>query len=236
MKNSTRLISAILAAMLCATVFSACANGAKPSVTGVTTDAPVADVTTEGTDTASHTLQNEEFDTVPDDTKDSADVGIFASVLSGKAAYYEDGKEQYVLKDSEFVGFNYTQYVMLDMDGDGEYECLLRSQQTVLILYVKENEIHGCTCGFRAMDSVYENGTFSWHGFSELDGSESSGLSKIIAFTPKGMKNASIWRVDAYASNSPRYYIGEDNKEVSKAEFDAYKMQYAANTVKWIDY
>jgi len=39
MKNNTRLISAILAAMLCATAFSACANGAKPPVTDVTTDA-----------------------------------------------------------------------------------------------------------------------------------------------------------------------------------------------------
>ncbi len=56
MKNSLRFVSAVIAAILCAAAFSACANGVKPPVTEVTTDittdapatiAPVTDVTTD---------------------------------------------------------------------------------------------------------------------------------------------------------------------------------------------
>ncbi len=56
MKNSTRFVSAILAAILCGAAFSACANEINPPVTEVTTDittdapatiAPVTDVTTD---------------------------------------------------------------------------------------------------------------------------------------------------------------------------------------------
>ncbi len=53
MNNSARLLSAILAAMLCATSFAACANKPAPAVTdapSITTDAPVTDapvITTE---------------------------------------------------------------------------------------------------------------------------------------------------------------------------------------------
>ena len=199
-----------------------------------TSSSDVSDTSSETTvGTSSSDVSDTSSETTADNDKKYKDVGVFAPVLAGSTTYYERGREEYVLKDSEDIGFNYTEYTMLDMDGDGEQECLLRSLQRILILCFKENEIHGHTFGFRAMDDVYKNGTFSWHGFSELDGSESHGLSRITAFTSIGSYQASIWRIDAYASDAPRYYIGEDKTQVTKAEFDAYRAQYDAVAVEW---
>ena len=166
-------------------------------------------------------------DTAPDTTKDYMDAGVYASVLSSKAPYYEDEKEHYVSENKDFQGYDFSSYALLDMDGDGEDECLLSATQIILVLHRADNVIYGYTYGFRGMDSVYENATFGWHGYSfSEDGGQSYGLSKIRYFTPTATVETRIWRVDNDGEVNVRYYIGEDNKQVTKAEFDEYVANY----------
>ncbi len=191
-------------------------------------------VTNNTPDTTPNTTADDVSNTDSDSDKDYTDAGIFTSVLSSKAPYYEDGKERYVSDNSEFSGYKYTHYTILDMDEDGIEECLLHALQIVLVLHRAENEIYGYTYGFRAMDTIYKNGTFGWHGFSEVDGSQCYGCARIRTFTASGTNETNIWRVDNDGSESGRFYIGEDNKQVAKAEFDTYKAQYDTDVVGWI--
>ena len=167
------------------------------------------------------------------DEKTYESVGVYAPVLSSKAPYYEDGQEPYVSDNSELIGYNFDSYTLLDMDGDGNEECLLAASQIVLVLHSEQNVIYGYTFGFRGMDSVYKNGTFGFHGFSEVeDRSQCYGLRRICAFTPSGETLMNIWRVDM--SEPERFYIGEDNRLVTESEFRAYAAQYDLEAVKWI--
>ena len=120
------------------------------------------------------------------------------------------------------------------MDGDGNEECLLQAMQLMLLLYHKDNVIYGDTFGFRAMHSVYKNGTFGWHGFSEVDGSQCYGLKRIRTFTPANAIETDIWRIDQVGTVDHRFYIGEDNRQVTQTEFDAYTAQYDSDEVEWI--
>ena len=197
----------------------------------VTTEAPVtieAPVTTEVPVTTEASVSDK--DDVP-----TVEAGVYSLVLSGIEKYSEDGREQYLTKKPGFAGFKL--YTLVDMDGDGDEECLVGSQQYVLVLYSIENKIYGYTFGFRAMDTVYEDGTFSHHGFvPDGSGTESAGLSRITEFTVSSPKVISILRVDGFSSDAVKYYIGEENKEVTKAEYEAYAAQYYGNKVDLIDF
>ena len=67
-------------------------------------------------------------------------------------------------------------------------------------------------------------------------GTESGGLSRITEFTVSSPKVISVLRVDGFSSDAAKYYIGEENKEVTKAEYEAYAAQYYGDRVVWIDF
>ena len=172
-----------------------------------------------------------------EDDVPAVEAGIYSLVLSGKEKYSEGGREQYLIKNTGSAYFDFKGYTLVDMDGDGDEECLVGSQQYVLVLYSIENKIYGYTYGFRAMDTVYADGTFSHHGFApDGSGTESGGLSRITEFTVSFPKVISVFRVDGFSSDAAKYYIGEENREVTKAEYEAYSAQYYGNKVDWIDF
>ena len=203
------------------------ASGLPDTAPNTTPDTTASTSPDTAPDTTPDTTASASPDTAPDTTKDYMDAGVYASVLSSKAPYYEDEKEHYVSENKDFQGYDFSSYALLDMDGDGEDECLLSATQIILVLHRADNVIYGYTYGFRGMDSVYENGTFGWHGFGfSEDGGQSYGLSKIRSFTPTATVETRIWRVDNDGEENVRYYIGEDNKQVTKAEFDEYVANY----------
>ena len=79
----------------------------------------------------------------------------------------------------------YVEYAVIDMDGDGNTEVLIRDNDT-LLLREKDGVVYGYTFGFRGMDRVFSDATYTWnasagayHGRSKLEFSDNHEINEV---------------------------------------------------------
>lgn len=76
-------------------------------------------------------------------------------------AWLDDHRFPYLY--NEIATSDYVGYAVVDMDGDGNQEVLIRDGDT-LLLREKDGIVYAYSFVFRSMDYVYIDGTFTWGG------------------------------------------------------------------------
>ena len=98
-------------------------------------------------------------------------------------AWLDDFKFPYL--HNAIATSEYVEYAVIDMDGDGNMEVLIRDNDT-LLLREKDGIVYGYTFGFRGMDRVFSDGTFTWNasagayqGTSKLEFTDSHEINEV---------------------------------------------------------
>lgn len=96
----------------------------------------------------------------------------YQAVLRGERGFFRAETN-----DAELIGDQtpgYTQFAVLDMDGDGTAEVVLQSNVGLLVLYERNGIVFGFNFAYRAMLQLKADGTFSFassaaeNGFARL--------------------------------------------------------------------
>lgn len=122
-------------------------------------------------------------------------------------------------------------YAVVDMDGDGKQEVLIRDNDT-LLLREKDGCVYAYNFGFRAMDYVYTDGTFTWND----NAGSNYGVSK-LKFNDD---NTYAW-VELYEINhadefgeyydEPKYFV--EGQEVTHDEYLEYSQSLCRTKVEF---
>lgn len=122
----------------------------------------------------------------------------------------------------------YWEYCLIDMDGDGNVELLIRDGDSeIMLLTVVFGKVYGFSFTFRGMYYVAVDGSFCWNYYS------SYGVSKIKYFYMDFYKAEDIYKVslNPYENESKFFLHGE---EVSGMEMMQYAIEHPqADQVIW---
>ncbi len=222
-----------------------------PNSTDKVTDIVSDVVTDKVTDTMMNSDTNDNSETTDDPPEETDEntyesAGVYASVLANKKQYCEinyypssNGTKTYnnrykYIKDYDPDSYydSFSRYAIVDMDGDGDIECVVEASQIRLLLFVEEDKIYGHTFGFRGMDNIQKNGTYSWHGLSE-EGGLTYGERK-LSLSGIECTETDLWHIDNDGEENVRYYIGD--RQVTENELNAYVDGLSSEEVDWINF
>lgn len=113
---------------------------------------------------------------------------------------------------------DYVEYAVIDMDGDGNTEVLIRDNDT-LLLREKDGIVYGYTFGFRGMDYVYTDGTFTWNDSA----GRNYGVSKLKFNEDNTYQWISLCEVNGADDNGEDYDEPKHFVEGQEVTLDEYK-------------
>ncbi len=187
---------------------------------------------------AKHTKQNVKFEFVPLGLEISYK-RIFEKILNYDSKITSANKYLWELYfsfgSSSIAGINSVEICYLDMDGDGVIELLLRSAiGDHLILRYHEGAVYLYEFSYKAIDRVYEDGSFSWHSPTYIeDNSVTYGVSR-FCFDGSEQMSRSIYTI--YDGENESYFL-INRKSASKSELDAYiESRKNIKEVTWTTY
>ena len=247
MKNSTRFLSAILAAMLCAAAFSACASEVKPPVTDVTTNAqfttdapltiaPITDTPAITTDVPAITeapvvttdapVTTEAPVVTADPTQTHYPNEPFLSILKGDRTFYLiTWKSEIPLAE---LHSSIDSFAEVDFDNDGTSELAVRlSNSNVLILKNNNETVFGFMCRYQSMYQINTDGSFFWN----TNAGNTYGCS-IIEFSNKAYDIIELWRIEHGNNSDVSYFL--KGIAVSEAEFQS--KQQESESIVWVEW
>lgn len=162
--------------------------------------------------------------------------GEFYDVARGqtytKKSYQVDVKDE---KDGNKKKVYWKEYIVLDMDKDGEQELLVRlqnensSETANTIFDVQQNQVYCYSYRFRAITNVYKDGVF--HGSS---GAADSQLYYLSFKKEKATETIIAETKSAANSNDTDYFV--KNKKVSYEKFWEFVQKYYADEKEWISF
>ena len=171
---------------------------------------------------AEHTRDNADFEFIPLGLEISYK-RIFEKILSYEEKITSENKYLWQLHFSfgnDYIGsLEKVEICYLDMDGDGISELLLRGGMgDYIILRYQDGAVYSYEYSYKAIDRIYEDGSYGWHSQTYLkDVSVCYGDSKIIAFTKESAKINSLYTI--YDGENESYYM-INGKFASEADLD----------------
>ena len=172
---------------------------------------------------AEHTRDNADFEFIPLGLEISYK-RIFERILNYESKIGSVDKYLWQLHFSfgnDYIGsLEKVEICYLDMDGDGISELLLRGGMgDYIILKYQDGAVYSYEYSYKAIDRIYEDGSYGWHSQTFLkDASVCYGDSKIIAFTKESAKINSLYTI--YDGENESYYM-INGKFASEADLDA---------------
>ena len=171
---------------------------------------------------AKHTKQNAKFEFVPLGLEISYK-RIFERILNYDGKITSANKYLWEIYfsfgNSSIAGLNSVEICYLDMDEDGIKELLLRSGMgDYLILRYQEGSVHLYEFSYKQMDRVYEDGSFSWHSQTYLEGNAVCYGDSKLTFDEYTTNAKSIYTI--YDGDNESYFT-INGKLASKSELDA---------------
>ena len=121
----------------------------------------------------------------------------------------------------------YWEYCLIDMDGDGSVEMLIRDGNSeIMLLTVEHGTVYGFSFTFRGMYYVAVDGSFCWNYYS------SYGMSKIAYFYNGFYETVDIYKFYCESGNVSKFFL--HGKEVTADEMTHYAVEHPpAEQVKW---
>lgn len=185
------------------------------SVTGAYTDiAPIYNDTP-------NTDKNEQEQPPQDEqpTNQHALAAYNAAIMNSIPVYYplvnSDTPHKTYFKNIHSHEKGYPSYqVLVDMDGDGIDELVLRYYSFLIILHFEDGKVYATDFTFDAMNTIYTDGSFSWSHTDVIFGYE-CGISR-ISFTNGILKIDELCRRDSYSN----FFVG--GLEVDEEQYDEY--------------
>ena len=175
----------------------------------------------------------EENESTPNDYSQISNLpDIYQQVLDNKKSFTLRGGEVFIDEykspylQKQLSTCDCVEYAVLDMDGNGDVELLIKGwSEDILVLHIENDVVYGYDFTFRGMYNVAEDGSFCWN----TNAGNTYGVSKLI-FKNKECDIVEIYRVE----NDNTYYV--NNKEVNKEEFDLFiTNRKNVNQITWYD-
>lgn len=121
---------------------------------------------------------------------------------------------------------NTVKYAVVDMDGDGMEELLIKDNDT-LLLRQKDGIIYGYSFIFRHMDHVYTDGNFSWNGSAGLE----YGRSKIIFNENNTYRENELYKINVIDAET--YKISINGNEATQEQLEQINAFVSQTEVEW---
>jgi hypothetical protein len=141
----------------------------------------------------------------------------YQDVLDNKKTFQCFEKDT-LLNECTWMGADrtYWEYCLIDMDGDGDVELLIRGDKSEIMLLTAEyGNVYGFSFSFRGMYYTKVDGSFCWNYHAGY------GESKIKYFYDGTYKEEELYRVEWGSDGNPdKYFIR--GEEVTKEEFVRY--------------
>ena len=172
---------------------------------------------------AKHTKQNVRLDLIPVN-KEFSLKRIFESILNYNtqvtSVYKYLYEYSFSFSSNKLIDFETVEICYLDMDNDGSNELILRSNiHDYLILRYYESKVYLYEFSYKAMDRIYEDGSFSWNAQTYLaDNSVCYGKS-MLTFDKSTAYTKSLYTI--YDGENESYFTINE-RLVTKSELDAY--------------
>ena len=153
----------------------------------------------------------------------------YQDVLDNKKTFQCFEKDT-LLNECTWMGADrtYWEYCLIDMDGDGDVELLIRGDKSEIMLLTAEyGNVYGFSFSFRGMYYTKVDGSFCWNYHAGY------GESKIKYFYDGTYKEEELYRVEWGSDGDPdKYFI--QGEEVTKEEFVRYcEENPSAEQVTW---
>ena len=141
----------------------------------------------------------------------------YQDVLDNKKTFQCFEKDT-LLNECTWMGADrtYLEYCLIDMDGDGDVELLIRGDMSeIMLLTVEYGNVYGFSFSFRGMYYAMVDGSFCWNYHAGY------GESKIKYFYNGMYQTEELYRVEWGSDGDPdKYFI--QGEEVTKEEFVRY--------------
>lgn len=135
--------------------------------------------------------------------------------LHGEKIFIDEYKCPYLQK--YLSACDLVEYCIVDMDGDGDVEMLIRGwTQDILVLREENNDVYGYDFSFRSMYNVATDGSFCWND----NAGNTYGVSK-LSFANRICQLIELYRVEINQENNETIYFIE-NEEKTREEFELY--------------
>ena len=199
----------------------------------ISTEAETEEATSVVEAEESTSAETEENESTPIDYSQISNLPyIYQQVLDNKKSFILYGDEMFIDEykspylQKQLSTCNHVEYSILDMDGNGDVELLIKGwTEDILVLHIENDIVYGYDFTFRGMYNVEEDGSFCWNN----NAGNSYGVSKLV-FKNQECNIVEIYRVE----NDNTYYV--NNKEVSKEEFDLLiTNRENVNQITWYD-
>ena len=175
-------------------------------------------------ETAKQQLENE--DSLPEGHQTVLEK--YQDVLGNKKTFQYFEKDT-LLNECTWMGADrtYWEYCLIDMDGDGSVEMLIRDGNSeIMLLTVEHGTVYGFSFTFRGMYYVAVDGSFCWNYYS------SYGMSKIAYFYNGFYETEDIYKFYCESGNVSKFFL--HGKEVTADEMTHYAVEHPpAEQVKW---
>lgn len=153
----------------------------------------------------------------------------YQDVLDNKKTFQCFEKDT-LLNECTWMGADrtYWEYCLIDMDGDGDVELLIRGDKSEIMLLTAEyGNVYGFSFSFRGMYYTKVDGSFCWNYHAGY------GESKIKYFYDGTYKEEELYRVEWGSDGNPdKYFIR--GEEVTEEEFVRYVEENpSAEQVTW---
>ena len=157
---------------------------------------------------------------------------LFASVLRCEDMFYNTNEDTYMYLNNYKYAYDYISewktisVATIDMDGDGQNEMLIEGLHDIAIFRELEGKIYSYGFTFRSMNTISNDGTFSWNrSAGNIYGSSKLQFDGIVHHCIE------LYRVEYHGTEDAKYYINGD--EVSLEEMQSYGEQPLSEKVDW---
>lgn len=155
----------------------------------------------------------------PDELKEP-----FLSVVKGEKSFRYGNYNSYVTQFSEKI----SKVAIVDLDGDGKDEVVVRLQSQLIILRDTADGVIGLVCRHQAMNDINKDGTFYWNANAGLVYGCSS-----LTFTESTYTTTEHYRVEQGENGEVKYYVA--GVKASETEYNAAAAKIAKDSVVWLD-
>ena len=148
----------------------------------------------------------------------------FLSVVKGEKSFRYGNYNSYVTQFSEKI----SKVAIVDLDGDGKDEVVVRLQSQLIILRDTADGVIGLVCRHQAMNDINKDGTFYWN--------ENAGLvygCSSLTFTESSYTTTEHYRVEQGENGEVKYYVA--GVKASETEYNAAAAKIAKDSVVWLD-
>ena len=145
--------------------------------------------------------------------------------LHGEKLLIEQYKSPYSQKHLALC--DSVEYSVLDMDGDGNVELLIKGWYgDILVLHEENGDVYGYDFIFRTMYYLKSDGSFSWNARAGKE----YGVSKLKLEDNECMW-IDLWHVEHQEDGSTKYYVNES--ETTEQNFQAFIAQRNEEEPEW---